>query len=277
MEIRKIKRNKPRIALILDTWFPVHTGEQVYTAKLAGALANEHGYEVDILTRNIEGRSSAEQMEIEGIEGSVRVKKFGWKSHPWNLFLQLAYVLWVFVYLVWKGKSYRLYHAQSATAAIAMKAAYWFTGVPTLVTVHSSHVFGKRWTLRKIVHRVMFMETKYAQEISISESFLKAVNVNEHVLVVPYGVNTEPFDAIESRRSPDQFNVLFVGRLDRQKGVDVLLRAAQKVIDSNGFIQSHKDFMLHLAGEGPDRPADCQSAIRTRRADRRANRLCLVW
>ena len=57
MEIRKIKRNKPRIALILDTWFPIHTGEQVYTAKLAKALATDYGYEVDILTRCSSGSS----------------------------------------------------------------------------------------------------------------------------------------------------------------------------------------------------------------------------
>lgn len=252
MEVRKIKRNKPRIALLIDTWFPVHTGEQVYSAKLAAALASEYGYEVDILTRALSGKSPEEQMDFEKNPG-IRVRKFGWKSHPWNVLMQLGYVAWMFFYLLFKGKSYRLYHAHTATSAFAMKAASWFTRVPTLTTVHASHVFQKTWTLKKIVHRVMFLETKYTQEVSISESFLKAINVNEPVLVVPYGVDTAPFDDVEARKSPEQFNVLFVGKLDLQKGVDVLLKAVKKVIESTGFIQSHKDFMLHLAGEGPDR------------------------
>ncbi len=235
MEIRKIKRNKPRIALI---------GEQVYTAKLAVALATKYGYEVDVLQADIEGRMGSEQKEIENTP-AIHVKKFGWKS--------LGTIAWVFFYLLSQGKSYRIYHAHSASTAFAMKAASWFTQVPTLLTVHSNHVFNKNWTLKKILHRVMFLETKYSKEVSISECFLKAVNVNEDIQVVPYGIRTEPFDAVDSARSPNQFNVLYVGRLIHEKGIDVLLRAAAKVIASNGFIQSHKDFSLHLAGEGPDR------------------------
>ncbi len=72
-------------------------------------------------------------------------------------------------------------------------------------------------------------------------------------MVMPYGVDVEPFDAIHVEKHPEQFNVLYVGRLDLAKGLDVLFRATQKVIEGNGFIQSHKDFQLHLAGTGPDR------------------------
>lgn len=252
MQIQQIKRNKPRIALLIGTWFPVHTGQQVYTAKLAQALAQDHGYEVDILTRAIKGKVTSEQKEIEKIP-ALHLKKFGFKSHPWNLIMQVGYMMWIFFHLLLNGKKYSLYHAQGATCAAAMKAASWFTRVPTLVTVHGNHIFEKSWTLKKVIHRVMFLETKYTQEVSIAENFLKAVNVNEHIAVVPYGVNTEPFDAVPARRSPERFNVLYVGRIDFQKGLDNLLKATKKVIESNGFIQSHKDFMLHLVGDGPDR------------------------
>lgn len=252
MEIRKINRNKPRVAMLIDTWFPVHTGEQVYAAKLSEALAREYGYEVDIFTRAIQGKLTSEQKAVEEAE-AIRVKRFGFASHPWNPLMQLWYVARTFSSLVWAGKKYKLYHAHTATTAFAMKAASWFTGVPTLLTVHANHVFDRSWTLRKIVHRVMFLETKYNQELSIGEEFLKAHNVNENVMVVPYGVDVAPFDAVQGGKHPEQFNVLYVGRLDIAKGLDVLFRAAQKVIEGNGFIQSHKDFQLHLAGAGPDR------------------------
>lgn len=251
MEVRKIKRNKPRVAVLITTWFPVHTGQQVYTARLARALTEE-GYEVDILTRNIQGRIGTEAKAFEKIP-ALRIKKFGFPSHPWNLLMQVAYMVWAFFYLLLKGKSYRLYHAHSASSAAVMKAASWFTRVPTLVTVHTNHVFEKSWTLKKILHRVMFLETKYTQEVSIAENFLKATNVNEGIHIVPYGIDPTPFDALPVQRHPEQFNVLFVGRMDHQKGIDILLKAAKKVVDSNDFIQSHKDFMLHLAGEGPDK------------------------
>lgn len=252
MEIRKIDRRKPRIALIMDTWFPVHTGEQVYCAKLAEALANEHGFEVDIYTRAIEGKLAPDERAVEDLE-AVRVKRFGWASHPWNIFMQLWFVFGTFFSLLMAGRTYRAYHAHTATSAAAMKMASWFTRVPTLVTVHGNNIFQRSWTLRKIIHRVMFLETKYSQEISIAENFLKAHNVNDSVLVIPYGVDTEPFDEVLPEKDAQQFNVLFVGRLDTVKGVDLLLQAAKRVIESNGFIQSQRDFQLHLVGNGPDR------------------------
>ena len=238
--------------MLIDTWFPVHTGEQVYAAKLSEALAEHHGYEVDIFTRSIQGKLSSEEKEVEHAE-AIRVKKIGFASHPWNFAMQLWYVFRVFVALVFAGKKYKLYHAHTATTAFAMKAASWFTHVPTLLTVHANHVFDKTWTLRKIVHRVMFLETKYTQELSIGEDFLRARNVNENVMVVPYGVDVRPFDEVQVEKHPEQFNVLYVGRLDLAKGLDVLFRAAQKVIEGNGFIQSQRDFQLHLAGTGPDK------------------------
>ncbi len=238
--------------MIMDTWFPVHTGEQVYTARLAQALADQHGYEVDIFTRALSGKLTAEQREIEDSE-AIRIKRFGLKSHPWNLFMQAWFIFATFIRLVSAGQGYKLYHAHTATSACAMKMASWFTRVPTLLTVHGNQVFDAHWTLRRFVHRMMFLETRYTQEISTSEVFLKAKNVNDPVLVVPYGVDVEPFDAIEVEKHPKQFNVLYVGRLDLAKGLDVLLKAIQKVIESNAFIQSHRDFQLHLAGTGPDR------------------------
>lgn len=252
MEIHKIERQKRRIAMIMDTWFPVNTGEQVYAAKLAQALSDIYGYEVDIFTRAIAGKLTEEQKAVEN-SPAIRVKRFGTKSHPWNLFMQIWFMFATFFKLVLSGKTYSIYHAHTATSAIPMKIASWFTGVPTILTVHGNNVFDSTWTLRKIVHRIMFLETKYTQEVSVAENFLKAKNINEDVLVIPYGVDTTEFDKVKAQKDPKQFNVLFVGRIDAIKGLDTLLLATQKVIESNGFIQSQKDFQLHLVGAGPDR------------------------
>ncbi|MFA5793376.1 MAG: glycosyltransferase [Candidatus Gracilibacteria bacterium] len=252
MEIHKIERQKKRVAMIMDTWFPVHTGEQVYVARLASALSDLHGYEVDIFTRAIDGKLTAEQSAIESLP-AIRIKRFGFKSHPWNVLMQIWFVFATFAHLIWAGKNYDVYHAHTATSATAMKLASWFTHVPTVLTVHGNNVFDYAWTLRKVIHRIMFLETKYTQEISVAENFLKAQNVNDPVLVIPYGVDTTAFDKVKEQKDPHQFNVLFVGRLDFVKGIDTLLLATQKVIESNGFIQSQKDFQLHLVGAGPDR------------------------
>jgi glycosyltransferase involved in cell wall biosynthesis len=243
-----------KVAIIMDTWFPVNTGEQVYVARIAEALARERNYKVDIFTRAIAGKLTAEQRATEETP-NIKIKRFGMKSHPWNIFMQVWFVVATFFHLLLAGKGYSVYHSHSATSAVPMKMASWFTNVPTVLTVHGNNVFDRAWTLRKIIHRIMFLETVYSQEISTSEYFLRAQNLNDPVLVIPYGVDSQEFEKVKEQRVEGQFNVLFVGRLDYMKGLDVLLKAAKKVIESNGFIQSHKDFLLHLVGAGPDRGA----------------------
>ncbi len=244
MQIKKVEIKKPRVALLIDTWFPAYSGEQIHVAKLAAALAEEHGYEVEILTCGGSEGMKKEEKDLERLAG-VEVKRFTkWRG---------LYTMILFFYLALFGRKYNLMHAHTTLSAIAMNMASWFNRVPTIVTVHSSRIFEKAWTLRKLLDRVVFLETKYSQEISVSEHFLKARNVNEHVLVIPNGMDTEPFDEVKIDKSPEQFTVLFVGRLVHEKGVDVLLKATKKLIESNEFIHSRKDFVLHLVGEGHDR------------------------
>ncbi len=227
MEIRKIQAKKPRVALMLQDWFPAYGGEQVLVARLAVFLVEE-GYEVDILTRGGKGKLSKDEKELEKLPG-LRVKRMG------PLFLLLS-----FLHLLLHGKKYALVHAHSTGAAMSMKAASWITRVPSLFTVHNNHVFEKRWSLRKILDRIMSMETLFSQEISISERFLKAVNVNEHVLVIPPGVDVHLFDEVETQAKKG-FNILYVGRLEYSKGLDVLLKIMNKI-----------DGTLHIVGEGPE-------------------------
>jgi glycosyltransferase involved in cell wall biosynthesis len=78
----------------------------------------------------------------------------------------------------------------------------------------------------------------------------------EKVVVIPYGLDAEAFTR---SAHPGAFRreigaaseplVGFVGRLTRQKGVDVLLRAFAQVE------KNHPAVRLILAGDGPDRPA----------------------
>ena len=75
----------------------------------------------------------------------------------------------------------------------------------------------------------------------------------DRLVVIPNGVDPAPFDRAEAvdRASigvpPGAFLALYVGRLDPQKGLKVLLDAASRVIPSR------PDWHLALAGDGPER------------------------
>jgi glycosyltransferase involved in cell wall biosynthesis len=70
-------------------------------------------------------------------------------------------------------------------------------------------------------------------------------------VIIPFGAaaqnheQTGP-DAKHTRSAADPFNLLFVGRLVRRKGVDVLLNAATHLADDPRL-------RIHVVGEGPER------------------------
>jgi glycogen(starch) synthase len=254
MEIRKINAKKPKLALLLDTWYPYDTGQETYLAKLAEHLIRNEGYEVDILTRPIKGVLTKDESAFENTPG-LTVKRFGLSSKAKNIFWRFFYIVYTFFYLSIFGKRYELVHAHSASAAIPMKFASWINGVPTLLTVHGHQVFSPNWTLKKVLHRIVFLETKYTQEITVSEPFLKAKNVNEQVLLIPGGIDTAPFDAISMERDPSRFTVLFVGPLEYSKGVDLLIQATKLLVEDPEFGQNHREFTVHIVGQGPEEVA----------------------
>jgi glycosyltransferase involved in cell wall biosynthesis len=78
---------------------------------------------------------------------------------------------------------------------------------------------------------------------------------SDRLVVIPNGVDPARFDraSVADRASlgvpADAFLALYVGRLDPQKGLSVLLEAAPKVAEA------HRDWHLVLAGDGPEREA----------------------
>ncbi len=243
MKIRKIRKEKIRIAIMIDTWFPVDGSKQVHVAKLAEALSKKYAYEVDIFTKSMQGSLSKEEKAVENLEG-VRIHRLT----QWSL----LFALLLFCRLLFSWRSYRIYHAHDALSAIIMKCASWITRIPTVLTIHDHAIFMRGRSIRKILHRIMFLETKYDHEISVTERFLKLKNINKNILFIPDGIDTVQFDKVENKVNQDRFAALYVGSLNHNKGVDNLLKALQKVLSSAEFIQSRKDFVFHIIGEGPE-------------------------
>jgi len=133
-----------------------------------------------------------------------------------------------------------------------------FPARPLIVSRHNDDRF-RRWPLLRPVFAPSLRRA--GRIIAISQAmrrFLIAVEKADpgKIDVVPYGMDA---DACERSAHPGAFRraiaatsepiVGFVGRLTRQKGVDVLLRAFAQVETRL------PEARLVLAGDGPDRPA----------------------
>lgn len=237
MEVKKINVQRPRVALLIQNWFPVHGDAQVSMRHLSSALL-EKGYEVDILTGFQKGPLSREEQAFEKLEG-LRVKRYKW-----------LYFFRAFFQLLRKKEQYEVMHAHSTSTAIIMKLASWINRLPCLFTLHHSKAMAKSFHLKKWLHKVIHQETHYSRLISTAESFSKLKNVNAPLAIIPYGVHLEPFMELQKNKEAERFVALYIGPLNHEKGLDLLLHAAAKLVHSNAFIQSHKDFLLHIAGEG---------------------------
>ncbi|MFH1772290.1 MAG: glycosyltransferase family 4 protein [Candidatus Omnitrophota bacterium] len=85
-----------------------------------------------------------------------------------------------------------------------------------------------------------------ANSQSLKELALKTSRKKE-INVIPNGVDTEIFFPSGHKKDSDKIRLLFVGRLNKQKGLIYLLDSIQKVVQ-DGF----NNFALEIAGEGPE-------------------------
>lgn len=112
-----------------------------------------------------------------------------------------------------------------------------------------------RWTERFVSRHVCVSES--VKQFSASHGLSQ-----KKLLVIPNGVDvplfdrTPPADLSLFGLPPDSFAILAAGRLDPQKGLDLLLRAFDL------FALNHPEAHLLIAGEGPQR-SELESNIRS--------------
>jgi glycosyltransferase involved in cell wall biosynthesis len=130
--------------------------------------------------------------------------------------------------------------------------------VPLIVTFHATDITVwphlPRWRQRLTGNRHRYDElfSELDRAITVSEYMreqLRALGFDRRIDVVPAGVRLEKFPAREELPPDKPTRMLFVGRLVRRKGLDVLLRALPRVIAHDDSIQ------LEVVGDGPEREA----------------------
>jgi glycosyltransferase involved in cell wall biosynthesis len=70
----------------------------------------------------------------------------------------------------------------------------------------------------------------------------------DNIFLIPSGVDTEKFSPLGRERT-DFFTVLYVGRLDYEKGIDILLDAIRIVNRKRGATQ--QEILFRICGDGP--------------------------
>ncbi len=105
-------------------------------------------------------------------------------------------------------------------------------------------------SILKIVNPYLKSVMKYLHvltAVSASGAQYAAGMTDQPITIIPNGIDLEKYSHIPAKKQSNEETILFVGRLERRKGVKFLLRAFQAVQQTN------PDAKLIIAGDGPDR------------------------
>jgi glycosyltransferase involved in cell wall biosynthesis len=145
-------------------------------------------------------------------------------------------------------------HCHGYKADIYAFLALGSTGIPLVSTCHTWYDNDLRVYLYGVLDR--FVLRKYARVIAVSEEvrqrLLRSRTARERITVIRNGIDLIRFNAAAllshtDRVRQDSIVVGLVGRLSREKGVDIFLRAASIVL------ADYPNTMFVVAGDGPDR------------------------
>ncbi len=250
-----------RVLIASDTYHPHVNGASYFTQRLAHALAAA-GHEVAVVAP---GRSLRQTHEMHG-----RVHFYGVRSFPIFIVPKFRFVLPVLsairrrtAYVMREFKP-DIVHIQMhfPISRMALKEARRL-GIPVVATNHFmpenlTHYLHLPRAVTNLIHTWAWQDAAriFRMAHAVSAPTRTAANImqpqlNQEMLAISNGIDLKRFnpsqDPEPARRAyglPDKPTLLFVGRLDKEKNVDVVLRAVALAKDA--------DFHFVVAGHGAE-------------------------
>ncbi len=229
------------ILMVSGNYYPIIGGSEKECQKQAEYL-HRLGIKVMVLTQYLEGLPQYEVINGVAVYRSIRA------SRPWAI----TYVLSVLAFMVTRRREYDIiqcyglfYHT---TASVIMKYVYKKKVISRLEGAGEA---GDLARINRIKYGFLIrLSWKGVDKlIAISREIYKDLVAREvqkdKILYIPNSVDTEYHTPSASKRWDSKINILFVGRLNEEKGVNVLLQAVKQVVEK-GF----NNISLTIAGDG---------------------------
>ena len=217
-----------RIAVLIDAWFPFQGGGQVHVRETIKRLKKNHGCQVVV---------------FHGFSALLPARLV------WNI-LVIPQVIIAHI-----DKPFNLIHAHAYSAGLSAKILSLILRLPVVYTVHgsnsldifSSAKLGKAMGMSPAFRLKYFFEhwlltgIKYDAQISVAQNFLDYSNINKRIYLIPNGVEV---NKLKISRNKSKIRMLFVGRLEKIKGLDLLFQALAMIK------QKLPELELRVVGDG---------------------------
>ncbi len=242
-----------RIAMIIEAWKPIWGGGQAHVFELAKKLVASHDCQVDIFVMNLKDENGNTQQKITTLEnGNLKIVRIG-KIR--NFYSFKDRIFWTYEVIKeiksnHKKHPYNTIHAHANLPGIPGKILSKSLKIPVVYTVHGTNFLDlEKKNFFYFVEKILFTIFKYNAQISVSRSILNYTNKNTP-FIIPNGVDIEKFSCPKLKDTNHNiFKLLFVGRLDKVKGINILLESVNKIKNQ----LSKKNVQIHLVGYGYDK------------------------
>ena len=233
-----------KIAVIIDTWFPIVGGGQTNAWEISKRLAKKQIH-IDVITRN-NGEGNLLQVK------NLNIYQLGKKSDANSILSKIYFLPKAFLFII--SKDYDIIHVHAFLPGIVARLLMVFKGIPTVLTVHGTSInTNLNNPLSKWFEKFILTQILYNAQITVSRDFLKLKNVNRNVVYIPNGVDTKKFDRVRTKKF-GQPTPIFVGRLHPQKNLINLIE------DISVVKKEIANIKLLIVGEG-DLKAELQSQV----------------
>lgn len=228
-----------KIAVIIDTWFPLIGGGQINAFEISKEIAAK-GYKVDIITRN----SGGDKLKLPE---NLHVYKLGSYKRPYDTISKIFFLFKSFKFIY--EKDYDIIHAHAFLPGITATMLGFFKHTPTVFGVHGTSI-GTNLTdpFKAWLEKLILTKIRYTAQITVSRDFQKLKNVNRKVFYVSNGVNVGAFEKVKAAKFYHP-TLIFVGRLHFEKNLENLIKA---ISEAKKEIPNIK---LLIVGGGPQEQA----------------------
>lgn len=236
-----------KILHVTKKYYPMIGGD-AYVVNSLKKQQVRSGHTVYILTSN------CDEIDCGETACEEKVFKFGLKDSSANLdkitlqrLVSLAFLFfWGFRKL---GKlKPNIIHSHSADMGFFISFAAGFYRIPVINTCHGisfddkQYFFLKRWAEKFFLRYSGFKKIIAVDENGLE--ILERAGIRKGIYV-PNGVDVHKFGRKQERESGEKTKFLFVGRLEKQKGLEYLIQAAN-------FLKGKNDFEIIIAGGGEE-------------------------
>lgn len=223
-----------------------------HVSHLSRALV-KHGVEVHVVTAGGDGAVPYE--ECDGVKVH-RVNTYSLSApdfRTWVLHLNFSLLEYT-VTLINTLKNVDVIHAHDWLVAYTGRAAKHAFQLPLIATIHATE-YGRNHGLhnedQRYISDVEWWLTYEAWQVIVCSTYMKR-ELNgffelpaDKISVIPNGINVEDYQMKANTNPGHEKYVFFIGRLVREKGVQVLIDAAPKIL------HTFPEARFIIAGTGP--------------------------